>query len=74
MLRTVAADVVPFCDIDAATAAGEGEGDLTYDDWREGHVAYFTREAALLRLVFDDHALIAVERFEVLHAVGRRDR
>ncbi|CAN5923714.1 hypothetical protein BH11MYX3_BH11MYX3_00160 [soil metagenome] len=71
VLRTVEVRVVPFGEVDAASAAGEGEGDLSHADWREGHVAYFTREAARLGLVFDDHAKISVERFELLHVVGR---
>ena len=70
VLRSVEVRVVPFGEIDAASAAGEGEGDLTYEDWSEGHVAYFTREAAQHGLAFDDRARIAVERFEVLHIVG----
>lgn len=55
-----------FRDVPAASAAAEGEGDLTYEDWREGHLAYFTREAARLGLAFDDSARISVEHFEVL--------
>ncbi len=74
VLRTVEVREVPFGAVDAVSAAGEGEGDLTYEDWRAGHVEYFTREAAHLGLAFDDRALIAIERFEVLHVVGRADR
>ena len=73
VLRTVEVRELPFDMIDAAAAAGEGEGDLTYEDWREAHVAYFTREAARVGLTFDERALIAVERFEVLHVIGRAD-
>jgi uncharacterized protein YhfF len=72
-LRSVEVRVVPFGEIDAESAAGEGEGDLTHEDWREGHVAYFTREAALHGLTFDDRARISIERFEVLHVIGRAD-
>lgn len=32
-----------FNDIDAEFARDEGEGDLTLDDWREGHRRYFER-------------------------------
>lgn len=73
VLRSVEVRVVPFAEVDEASAAGEGEGDLTHADWREAHVAYFSGEAAQLGLVFDDRARISVERFEVLHVVGRRD-
>jgi uncharacterized protein YhfF len=73
VLRSTQVRVIPFGEIDAESAAGEGEGDLTHEDWREGHVAYFTREAARHGLTFDDRARISVERFEVLHVVGRAD-
>lgn len=74
VLRSAEVREIPFDEIDAATAAGEGEGDLSHADWREAHVAYFTTLAAQYGLTFDDRALISVERFEVLHIVGRADR
>ncbi|HEY1817867.1 MAG TPA: ASCH domain-containing protein [Kofleriaceae bacterium] len=73
-LRSVEVRTVPFGEIDIASAAGEGEGDLTYGDWRDGHVRYFTEQAAKHELAFDDRSLISVERFEVLHVIGRADR
>ncbi len=73
VLRSAAVREQPFGEIDAETAAGEGEGDLSYEDWREAHVAYFGDEAGRFGLSFDDRALISVERFEVLHIVGRAD-
>jgi uncharacterized protein YhfF len=69
VLRTVGVRRLPFEAIDAATAAGEGEGDLSHGDWREGHEAYFAGEAARLGLVFDAGQIISVERFEVLRRV-----
>lgn len=69
-LRTTEVDVKRFVDVTAEDAAGEGEGDLSYDSWREEHTAFFSREAAQLGLVFDDDARIAVERFEVLTVIG----
>jgi uncharacterized protein YhfF len=74
VLRFVQVRVIPFGEIDEETAAGEGEGDLTYEHWRDGHTAFFTREAALHGLTFDERARISVERFEVLHVVGRAYR
>ena len=73
VLRTAEVRELPFAAIDAATAAGEGEGDLTYEDWRAAHEAYFEAEARRHGLAFDESALISVERFEVLHVVGRAD-
>lgn len=73
-VRSAEVRVMRFDEVTAADAAGEGEGDLSYADWREGHTAYFSREAARHDLVFDDSARISVERFEVLHVIGRPDR
>lgn len=73
VLRSAQVRVMRFDEIDPEMAAGEGEGDLSYEDWRENHVTYFTAEAALHGLTFDDAAKISVERFEVLHVVGRAD-
>lgn len=73
VLRTAQVREVAFDAIDAATAADEGEGDLSYDDWREGHTDYFGAEAARYGLTFDERARISVDRFEVLHIVGRAD-
>ncbi len=70
VLRSADVRVVPFDEIDAASAAGEGEGDLTYADWREDHIAFFTRQAARFGVAFDERARISVERFEVLHVIG----
>jgi uncharacterized protein YhfF len=72
-LRSVEVRTMPFGEVDAASAAGEGEGDLTYGDWREVHTRYFTAQAARHGLVFDERVLISVERFEVLHVIGRAD-
>ena len=73
-LRSTEVREMRFDEVTPADAAGEGEGDLSYADWREGHVAYFSREAAKLGLVFDDSARLSVERFEVLHVIGRTER
>jgi uncharacterized protein YhfF len=69
-LRSTEVRVVRFDEVTPEDAAGEGEGDLTYEDWRAGHTQYFTREAARLGLLFDAAARIAVERFEVLGVIG----
>ena len=73
IMRTARVDDVAFDTVDAASAAGEGEGDLSHGDWREAQVAYFTREAARYGLTFTDASRISVERFEVLDVVGRAD-
>jgi len=69
-LRSVEVRAMRFDEVPASAAAGEGEGDLTYDDWRDGHVKYFTDEAARYGLTFDGNVRIAVERFEIVRLIG----
>jgi len=69
-IRTRATEVARFVDVSAETAAAEGEGDRTLDDWRDGHREYFGAEAARLGLRFDDDATILIEHFEVLAIIG----
>jgi len=69
-LRSIEVREIPFSDVDEATAAGEGEGDLTRADWHASHVECFTLQAERHGLVFDEQSLLSVERFEVLHVIG----
>jgi uncharacterized protein YhfF len=74
LIRTEEVLVVRFRDVTAELAAEEGEGDRTLEDWRDGHLRYFRGEAAALGLTFDEDEELAIERFRVLHVVGRADR
>jgi uncharacterized protein YhfF len=66
-------DRVPFRDIDATHALIEGEGDRSLEDWREGHLEYFHREARRLGLTFTEDELVCFEHFRVLAVLGRAD-
>jgi uncharacterized protein YhfF len=59
-----------FGDATIEIAIAEGEGDLTLEDWRAGHRAYFEAEAKRLGLVFDDNSELVHEYFRVLHVFG----
>ncbi len=50
-----------FCHIDAAFAQAEGEGDLSLDDWRRTHCAFFTRKGVL-----DNRMELLCEYFELV--------
>jgi uncharacterized protein YhfF len=73
-IRTVRTEVYKFGNMPETSAAAEGEGDRTLEDWRDAHLAFFSREAAETGLVFDDSATILMEHFEVLAVLGRSDR
>ncbi len=69
VVRTTAVDIRPFGEVDAAFAWEEGEGDRTLPDWREAHMAYFSRQAAAEGFVFDDATPVVLERFVLVWAM-----
>jgi uncharacterized protein YhfF len=71
LLQTAEVRHVRFGDVLHDVAAGEGEGDLSFEDWHEVHVRYFSREARELGLEFTDDSLVFNERFEVLKVFAR---
>lgn len=71
-IETTRVDRGRFGDASEEFAAAEGEGDRSLDDWRAGHVSYFTAEAARIGATFGDDAEMYYEHFRVLR-VFRRD-
>jgi uncharacterized protein YhfF len=53
-----------FDEVDWAFASDEGEGDLTLQDWRDGHRRYFTREGT-----FAPDMLLYCERFRLVRVL-----
>lgn len=66
IIQTTQIDHLPFEDVDAAFAFDEGEDDRTLQSWRDGHRAYFTKEAARLGFDFDENSIVCCERFRLL--------
>jgi len=73
LIETVEVRRVPFGEVAEDIARGEGEGDLTYADWRDTHLRYFEAEAAALGLTFDDRSLVITEIFRVVRVLGTSD-
>lgn len=67
VIRTTGRERSKFCDVDAAFAWDEGEGDRTLDDWKRGHWQYFSRECDSLGKAFSEDVEIDLERFELLY-------
>ncbi len=63
--------VLPFCDVDDAYAALEGEGDGSLADWRRGHWAFFSRECARIGRTPSESMPVVCSVFEVLAVVPR---
>jgi uracil-DNA glycosylase/uncharacterized protein YhfF len=67
--RVTDVEVVPFDHVTPQFAAREGEGDLSLDDWRRGHWAFFSRECATLGRPPELSMPIVCASFEVLHVL-----
>lgn len=73
IIRTTDVTVKPFCDVDAAYAALEGEGDLSLDYWRRMHRTFFAAALARAGLVFNEVMPVVCETFELVYpARGRK--
>lgn len=70
VIETLTVQRLPFREVSPEIAAAAGEGDLSYDDWRDGYVDCFKREAAALGLTFDEDSLVFNERFRVVKILG----
>ncbi len=68
IIRTTAADIVPFNAVTADFAFAEGEGDRSLAYWRRAHRRFFTRQCATLNREFSDTIPLVCERFEVIFA------
>ncbi len=64
VIETVEAIQRRFDEVDAAFARDEGEGDLSYAYWREGHEAYFARNGG-----FSPDMILVCERFRLVEVL-----
>ena len=65
VIETVVVEIVPFEDVSAEFAAGEGEASL--ESWRRAHWAYFGRECARLGREPTPTMPVVCERFKVVY-------
>lgn len=68
VIETVEAVQRRFDEVDSDFARHEGEGDLSYDYWREAHEAYFARNGG-----FSPDMILVCERFRVVEVFDRND-
>lgn len=64
--KTIEVTIKPFDEVDSAFAFDEGEGDRSYDYWREGHWRYFSRVLPLIGKSPDPKMLLVCQRFQVV--------
>jgi uncharacterized protein YhfF len=74
VLRSTELRLGGFASADAAFARDEGEGDLSLEYWREGHLRYWKRVCAGLGLEWSEELEIVFERFAVVWPPEHADR
>jgi len=66
IIRTVDVQILPMNEVPLEFAIAEGEGDLSYEHWWNGHKKFFTMELAELGKEFSEDMLVVCERFELI--------
>ena len=67
VIRTTCLRLIPFCQVDAALAAREGEGDLSLAYWQRVHRDFFEKELAPYGERFDEGMELIFEEFELVY-------
>ncbi|SDY01746.1 Uncharacterized protein YhfF [Evansella caseinilytica] len=66
IIKTVDVQIVPMNEVTAEFAIAEGEGDRTYQYWKEAHETFFTEALRKLGREFSEDMLLVCERFELI--------
>lgn len=57
---------MPMNEVPEEFAIAEGEGDRTYQYWKDAHVKFFTDELRQMGMNFKEDMLLVCERFELV--------
>lgn len=68
IIKTTEVKIMPMNEVPEEFAIAEGEGDRTYQYWREAHEEFFKNELNTIEHEFADDMLLVCERFELIHA------
>jgi len=66
IIKTTDVQVMPMNEVPEAFAIAEGEGDLSYEYWWNGHKGFFTLELAEFGKEFSEDMLVVCEWFELV--------
>jgi len=70
IIRTNEIQLIKMNEVPEELALAEGEGDLTFEYWWNGHKKFFTMELKEHGLEFSEDMLLVFERFEVVDVKG----
>jgi len=66
IIKTTDVQLIPMNEVTPEFAVAEGEGDLSYQYWYDGHKHFFTIELAEYGKEFSEDMLLVCEWFEVV--------
>ncbi|THE13074.1 ASCH domain-containing protein [Bacillus timonensis] len=66
IIRTVEVTIQSMNEVPEEFAIAEGEGDRTYQYWRDVHVKFFTEELRKIGREFSEDMLLVCERFKLI--------
>ncbi|MFY0758946.1 ASCH domain-containing protein [Metabacillus dongyingensis] len=66
IIKTVEVTITPMNEVSEEFAIAEGEGDRTYQYWRETHEKFFRNELSAIGREFSEDMLLICERFIVV--------
>ncbi|WP_428244091.1 ASCH domain-containing protein [Gynuella sp.] len=67
IIRLTEVSTCPFNEVTREFAEAEGEGDGTYEWWREAHIEFFTQYASEIGAEFTETSELVLERFEKVY-------
>ncbi|KFM98676.1 ASCH domain-containing protein [Bacillus clarus] len=73
IIKTIEVTVTPMNEVSEEFAIAEGEGDRTYNYWRDTHVRFFTKELKELGLSFSEDMLLVCECFELIDVKNKAE-
>ncbi|TDL31089.1 ASCH domain-containing protein [Jeotgalibacillus sp. S-D1] len=66
IIKTVDVNIMPMNEVPEEFAIAEGEGDRTYQYWKEVHEKFFTKELNEVGLAYSEDMMLVCERFELV--------
>ncbi|MEI4771279.1 ASCH domain-containing protein [Psychrobacillus sp. FJAT-51614] len=67
IIRTSEVTILPMNKVSAEFAYAEGEGDRSYNHWKNVHIKFFTDALKGVNLEFSEDMLLVCERFELIN-------
>lgn len=71
IIKTVDVKIMPMNEVPEDFAIAEGEGDRTYQYWKEAHEKFFTKELSDLGIEYSEDMMLVCERFELVNVKNK---